>query len=225
MNASNVRNRALGGARRRTLLVLAAMFVGAVLPPPARALEEHVRDGWVAGIGFGFGRAKFQGGEALSRIDTGWEEGTTPRFRIGHMLGKRVMIGYEQFQWFDEQGLGTAAVRVSAQTFGAALTFFPGNPSGETGGIYLRAGGGFASARIAVTPDAVGGIDTTDTGHHEEHLDEGGTSLMFGAGYEFRLAKPVALGADVTAHYHSIKQEFFDEIWFVPGTVGLTWYF
>ena len=225
MSVASVRDLVPSRAWRGVVLALTALLLGAALPSPCRALEEHVRDGWVAGIGFGLGRAKFQGGEALNRIDTGWEEGATPRFRIGHMLGKRMMIGYEQFQWFDEQGLGTAAVRVSAQTFGAALTFFPGNPRGETGGIYIRAGGGFASARIAVSPDAVGGIDSTETEHNEEHLDEGGTSLMFGAGYEFRLAKPVALGADVTAHYHSIKQEFFDEIWFVPVTIGLTWYF
>ena len=225
MSVTSVQDRVPSRAWRGIVLALTALLLGAALPSPCRALEEHVRDGWVAGIGFGLGRAKFQGGESLNRIETVWEEGTTPRFRIGHMLGKRVMIGYEQFQWFDEQGLGNAAVRVSAQTFGAALTFFPGNPRGETGGIYLRAGAGFANARIAVMPDAIGGIDTTDTGHHEEHIDEGGTSLMLGGGYEFRLAKPVALGMDVTAHYHSIKQEFFDEIWFIPVTIGLTWYF
>lgn len=215
------KERTIRGRIVGSVLILAT----ALLAAPARdaaALEPHERDGWVAGIGFGFGRAKFQGGEALNRVDTGWEEGTTPRLRLGHMLGKRVMLGYEQFQWFDEQGLGTAAVRVSAQTFGAALTFFPGNPRAETGGIYLRAGAGFASARIAVSPDAVGGVDST---HHEESLDEGGTSIMFGGGYEFRIAKPVALGADVTAHHHSIGKEFFDEVWFVPITVGLTWYF
>jgi len=212
-----------GGITLRCAAVIA--LLGAALlssAPRAIALEEHKRDGWVAGIGFGFGRAKFKGGEALNQIDTGWQEGTTPRLRIGHMLGKRVMLGYEQFQWFDEQGFGTTAVRVSAQTFGAALTFFPGNPKGETGGIYLRAGAGFASARIAASEDAIGGVDST---HSEEHLDEGGTSIMFGGGYEFRIAKPVALGVDITAHHQSIKKEFFDTIWFVPVTMGLTWYF
>jgi len=101
------------------LLLASALLVSTA--SRAHALEEHKRDGWVAGIGFGFGHAKFQGGEALNHVDAGWEEGTTPRFRIGHMLGKRVMLGYEQFQWFDEQGFGTTAVRVSAQTFGAAI--------------------------------------------------------------------------------------------------------
>jgi opacity protein-like surface antigen len=212
-------------ARLCRVLLLFASLLTALLAAPARhacALESHTRDGWVAGIGFGFGRAKIQGGEALNRLDTGWEEGTTPRLRIGHMLGKRVMIGYEQFQWFDEQGFGTTALRVSAQTYGAALTFYPGNPAGETGGIYLRAGAGFANARIAVMEDAIGGVDST---HHEDHLDEAGTSFMLGGGYEFRIAKPVALGVDVTAHNHAIGKQYFDEIWFVPVTVGLTWYF
>jgi hypothetical protein len=188
----------------------------------ASALEPHVRDGWVAGIGFGFGKTKITGGEALNRVESGWEEGTTPRLRLGHMLGKRAMLGYEQFQWFDEQGFGPAAVRVSTQTFGAALTVFPGNPRSETGGIYLRAGVGFANARIAVSPEALGGVDST---HHEEHLDEGGTSYMLGGGYEFRIAKPVAIGADITANYQAIQKEFFDKTWFIPVTVGLNWYF
>ena len=210
--------------------ILRAAFLGfvslAILTagplPRAFGLEPHVRNGWVAGIGFGFGRAKIIGGEALNRVESGWEEGATPRLRLGHMLGKRMMLGYEQFQWFDEQGLGPNAVRVSAQTFGAALTFFPGNPKGVTGGIYLRAGAGFANARIAVTPDALGGVDST---HNEEHLDEGGTTYLFGAGYEFRIAKPVALGADLTANYNVIRREFFDTAWFVPVTIGLNWYF
>ena len=79
--------------RTPVLLLLLASALLVSTAAPALALEEHKRDGWVAGIGFGFGRAKFHGGEALNRLDTGWEEGTTPRLRIGHMLGKRVMIG------------------------------------------------------------------------------------------------------------------------------------
>src|SRR5262245_16784771 len=112
----------------RSQVLLLALSLLLTSAPRAHALEEHKRDGWVAGIGFGLGRAKFQGGDALNKVETVWEEGTTPRFRLGHMLGKRVMVGYEQFQWFDEQGVGTTAVRVTSQTYGIGLTFFPGSP-------------------------------------------------------------------------------------------------
>ena len=208
-----------------TLRALGWLVIPLLLTVPTRpafALYEHVRDGWVAGIGFGFGKAKITAGSTLNRFESDWEEGTTPHFRLGHMLGGHAMLGYEQFQWVDEQGYGTAAVRVSVQTFGAALTLFPGDPKHESGGIYLRAGAGLANARIAVTPDAVGGVDST---HTEEHVDEGGTSYMIGGGYEFRISKPAALAIDVTANYHAVGKEFFDKAWFVPVTIGLNWYF
>ncbi|HEU4941326.1 MAG TPA: hypothetical protein VFT97_06870 [Candidatus Eisenbacteria bacterium] len=210
------------GARTACLLGCVALLLLALPAKPAFALYDHVRDGWVASIGVGYSRAKITAGSTLNRFETDWEEGTTPRFGLGHMIGKRVMLGYEQFQWVDEQGYGAAAVRVSLQTFGAALTFFPGDPKHETGGIYLRAGAGFANARIAVSPDAVGGVDST---HTEEHVDEGGTSYMVGGGYEFRVAKPAALAIDVTANYHKVGKEFFDKAWFIPVTLGLRWYF
>jgi opacity protein-like surface antigen len=210
------------GRAPRWIVVPLALLLLAIHTRPAFALYEHVRDGWVAGIGFGYGKAKITTGSTFNGIETSWEEGTTPRFRLGHMLGRRMSLGYEQFQWLDEQGLGSAAVRVSVQTFGAAFTFYPGNPKTETGGIYLRAGAGLANARIAVTPDAVGGIDST---HTEEHIDEAGTSYMVGAGYEFRVAKPCAFGLDVTANYHTVGKDIFDKAWFIPITLGFNWYF
>ena len=211
------------GAGARTVCLLGCLTLLLVTPArPAFALYEHVRNGWIAGIGIGFSKAKIDAGPSANHFETDWEEGTTPRYRLGHMLGKRAMIGYEQFQWSDEQGYGDAAVRVTMQSFGAALTFFPGNPKHESGGIYLRAGAGLSIARLAVSPHAIGGVDST---HTEDHVDEGGTAYMVGAGYEFRVAKPCAIALDLTANYHTVGKEFFDKAWFIPVTLGLNWYF
>jgi len=209
------------GAGAKTAFGLLALIL-AFQSRPAFALYEHVRDGWVAGIGIGFSKAKITAGSKANHFETDWEEGTTPRLRLGHMLGKRAMLGYEQFQWVDEQGYGDASVRISMQTFGAALTYFPGNPKSETGGIYLRAGAGLSIARLAVSPHAIGGVDST---HTEDHVDEGGTAYMVGGGYEFRVSKPCAVALDITANYHTVGKEFFDKAWFIPVTFGLNWYF
>lgn len=209
------------GAGARTALGVLALLL-AIQARPAFALYEHVRDGWVAGIGIGFSKAKIDAGPRANHFETDWEEGTTPRLRLGHMLGRRAMLGYEQFQWVDEQGYGDAAVRISMQTFGAALTFFPGDPKHESGGLYLRAGAGLSIARLAVSPHAIGGVDST---HTEDHVDEGGTAYMVGGGYEFRVSKPCAIALDVTANYHTVGKEFFDKAWFIPVTLGLNWYF
>ena len=176
----------------------------------------------MAGIGYGVGWSKISTGSALGRLESGWEEGVTPEFRFGHMLGKRFQIAYDQRQWMDEQGSGTTSVRANFQNFSAALTYFPGNPDNETGGIYLRGSVGFANARLAVNPEAIGGVDSS---HAEEHLDEGGVGFQLGGGYEFRIARPVAVGLDVGLNYQAIEAEVFDKTWFIPATVNLTWYF
>ena len=189
---------------------------------PAFALDRHTREGWVVGVGYGLGWSKISTGSALGRLDSGWEEGASPEIRIGHMLGKRFLIGYDQRQWFDEQGYGTTGIRASFQNFAAALTYFPGSPDKVTGGIYLRGSVGFANARLAVLPDAFAGIDST---HNEHDLDEGGTAFSIGGGYELRIAPPAAVGLDVSLQYQAIEGEVFDKTWFVPATINLTWYF
>lgn len=210
------------------ILVMMAVFCAA-LAHDSFALQKHERDGWVAGIAFGYGVSKIKSGESLNDLESGWNQGATPRLGIGHMIGHRFMIGYEQCQWMEEQGLGEAAVRGSLQTFGLELNWFPGNPEGAAGGLYLRGGAGLANARLALTPHAVGsegsGGSSGDEVTHEKHMDEGGTSYMLGVGYEFRVAKPFAIGADLTGNYQVINKEFFGTNWFVPITVQLNWYF
>ena len=208
------------GAGAKTAFGLLALLL-AFQSRPAFALYEHVRDGWVAGIGIGLSKAKITAGSKANHFETDWEEGTTPRLRLGHMLGKRAMLGYEQFQWVHEEGVGDGIVRVSLQTFGAAVTVFPGDPKHETGGIYLRAGAGFVNARAAFGKQPTG----ADSSHHEETIDEGGTAYMIGGGYELRISKPAALALDVTANYQTIGKDFFDKAWFIPFTLGLNWYF
>ena len=211
-------------SRVRSILVagLASLALIAGSFESAPALERHARDGWVVGVGYGLGYSKISTGSALGRLESGWEEGASPEIRIGHMLGKRFLIGYDQRQWFDEQGFGTTGIRASFQNYTAGLTFFPGSPDNETGGIYLRGTAGFANARLSVMPDAFAGIDST---HEEEDLDEGGTAFSIGGGYEFRIARPVAVGLDVSFQYQAIEGEVFDKTWFVPTTLNLTWYF
>jgi hypothetical protein len=203
----------------RPVLWLVLLFL-AVPPRPAYGLYEHVRTGWVGGIGYGFARSHISTGDSL-QLRSIWENGATPHLRLGHMLGRRVMLGYEQFQWLHEQGSADDAVRISLQTFGAAITVFPGNPKHASGGMYFRAGAGLVNARAALETQS--GPDSTD--HHEEKVDEQGVALMFGGGYEFRIFKPAAVGFDLTANYHMIDEHFFNKAFFIPFTIGLTWYF
>lgn len=203
---------------RRTVFLL-ILLLPTFTAHPAFALYEHVRTGWVAGIGYGWSKAHITTGDNV-HIQSPWQDGSAPHFRLGHMLGHHAMLGYEQFQWLQELAVADSSVRVNMQTFGAAITVFPGDPKRVSGGIYLRAGAGLTNARIAF------GSSGPDSIEHEEHdFDESGTAFMVGGGYEFRIAKPAALTFDVTANYHTVGKYFIDKAWFVPMTLGLNWYF
>lgn len=209
---------------RWTLAACACAASLAAGPTDALALKRHARDGWMVGIGIGYGGSKIETGSALQNLDTGWQEGACPQIRLGKMLSPHFMVSFDQKGWLDEQGAGTSKVRVGIQTFAAALTVFPGNPDNETGGIYARGGVGFANARLTVFENTfVGsGPDSLD---HGEHKDEGGVGFTVGGGYEFRFSSALAAGLDVSANYQHIDQAIFDKTWFFPAVLSLNWYF
>lgn len=204
------------------LAIAIAAIGGIVFASPASAMEPHPLKPWMAGIGIGFGPSKIFGGPQLSDLETAWTGGIAPQIRLAHRLGGKTMLGFSLNDWMSEQGATDPNVRVNTQNFNATLTWFPGNPEGVTGGIFLHGGVGFANARIVKRETSVTATDTTEV---ETHEDEGGLGLMFGGGYEFRVSPAFAIGADVTANHQSIGQDLVDHNWFVPVTLRLNWYF
>lgn len=209
---------------RSALAVCLGTIVLALGASDALAMREHVRNGWMFGIGIGYGEAKISTGAALQNVDTGWQEGACPQIRIGKMLGRHFMASFDQRGWLDEQGVGDSKVRVGIQNFTAALTVFPGNPANETGGIYVRGGVGFSNSRLTVFEHSFigAGIDSLDNG---EHRDEGGVGYTLGGGYEYRVSSNLAAGLDVSANYQAVHNEVFDETWYFPAVLSLNWYF
>ena len=213
----------------RTTLVLAfvrgacaALLACALLAPEAHALKPHMRDGWIVGLGLGYGPAKLALGPLLGGETSGRLSGSSTQIRLAHTLGQHAAFGLEQKAWLDEEGFGETKVRASLQNFTAALTWYPGNPQNDTGGIYVRAGVGWATGRFTVFDNAGSGVDTSSV---EAHIDESGVGVLFGAGYEFRIVRPLAVGLDVTGNYQSIEKEAFINTWYVPVTISLNWYF
>ncbi|MGH7681320.1 MAG: hypothetical protein ACRENN_04960 [Candidatus Eiseniibacteriota bacterium] len=206
----------LAGALGTALLALGATH--------ALAMREHVRNGWMFGVGIGYGEAKISTGSALGNVDTDWQEGSCPQIRIGRMIGRHVMASFDQRGWLDEQGFGDSKIRVGIQNFTAALTVFPGNPTSVAGGIYLRGGVGFSNSRLTVFQHSFigAGPDSLDSG---EHRDEGGVGYTLGGGYEFRVSRNLAAGVDVSANYQAVHDVIFDETWYFPAVLSLNWYF
>lgn len=191
---------------------------------PALAMREHVRNGWMFGIGIGYGEAKISTGSLLGNVDTDWQEGSCPQIRIGKMIGRHFMASVDQRGWLDEQGFGDSKIRVGIQNVTAAVTVFPGDPEKVSGGIYLRGGIGFSNSRLTVFEHTFigAGPDSLDNG---EHRDEGGMGYLLAAGYELRVSPNLAAGLDVSANYQAVHGDIFDETWYFPAVLSLNWYF
>jgi len=211
-------------------LIVFALLLVTLLAQDAVALSPHIRDGWMLGISYGYGRGKFsvfQGGEGdvANRLVTDWERGAVPQMRIGHVLVKnRLMLTFENRQWLQEQGIFVEdKIRVNIQTWTLALTYYPANPYSAAGGFYLQAGAGPANARVAVLEPA----EPNPWGEQFEEIfvkNEGGTGYFAGLGYEFRIVSRVAAGAAVSFVSQSIGGDIFDDAVSWPATLTLNWY-
>ena len=189
----------------------------------AHALEPNDRHGWMVGLGIGYGPAKLLLGPALRDTTTKWIGGVSAQLRVARSLSPHWAVGLEHKQWLDEQGFGTSKVRANIQNLAATVTWFPGGDrTGGSGGIYLKAGAGWAHGRFTIFQNASGGVDTTSV---ESHIDESGLGVLGGAGYEFRVVRSLAVAADVSINYQSVKKPAFDHNWYVPFALGLNWYF
>jgi len=199
------------------------LFLIMLATKPAFALEANDRHGWTVGLGLGYGPAKLLLGSALRDTTTKWIGGVSTQLRVARSLSKHWAVGLEHKQWLDEQGFGTSKVRANLQNLALTATWFPGGDrSGGSGGIYLKAGAGWAHGRFTIFQNASGGVDTSSA---EQHIDESGLGVLGGAGYEFRIARSLAVGADVSINYQSVKKDAFDHNWYVPIALGLNWYF
>lgn len=199
-----------------------ALLACTLAASPAFALEKNDRHGWMAGLGVGYGPARLALGPALGSETSEWIGGVSAQLRVARSLSPHWALGLEHKQWLDEQGFGTTKVRAGIQDLAATVTWFPGGEKSGSGGIYLKAGAGWAHGRFTVFENAGGGVDTSSV---EQHLDEGGLGLLAAGGYEFRVARSLGVATEVSVNYQSIKKQAYDHNWYVPIALGLNWYF
>jgi len=208
------------------LLVL-GLALGTLLASEAQALSPHIRDGWLFGVSYGYGRGKASlfPGDIENQTESGWQRGAVPQYRIGHIIIKnRLMLSFENRQWLYETGfLVDDKGRVNIQNWTFALSYYPGKPTSMAGGIYLQAGAGWANARLTFLEP----LEDDPWGNKFEEIevwDEAGTGFFIGGGYEFRITPGVGAGLAVSYVYQSIGGEIFDKAWSFPATITLNWY-
>lgn len=196
-------------------LVPLGLILTIMLPGAAAGAENHVRDGWFIGMGYGYGRGVIT---ASNEQDYSYRDGATPQIRFGHSVGEHFLAGLEYGGWMFEEGDAVQKYRYSLQSVTAAATWHPGSADAYWGGFYTRGGVGLAWGRAVI-------IDIEDQEQvHSRTLDEAGLGLVFQVGYEFRITHNAAAGLSLGWNHLTIEKDFFDVARYVPVVFTLNWY-
>jgi len=216
------------------ILVIAAIALGALYPEEALALRTQPRPFWTVGVSWGLGRGVFNQPDG-SRQE--YEEGGVALIRVGRMVGSKAMLALNYSGWiieFDDEPQEEGAAkfndeaedstiiknRRSMQQLALSLYWFPGNPDGASGGVYLRAGAGVGwagSNQVPITPGQSQG--------HGHRIDEWGWGVSAETGYEFWVHRHATLGVGVFYDYMSVKETVVDDGWFTGASMNLNIYF
>ncbi len=217
------------------VLVIALIALGALFPEEALAIRTQPRPHWMVGVGWGMGVGVFNQPDGSSQE---YEGGGIPLIRLGRMIGSKTMLAFNYSGWileFDEERLETGGAgrffdeeedstiiknRRSQQQIALSLYWFPGNPHGASGGVYLRAGAGIGwagSNQVPITPGESQG--------HGDRIDEWGWGVSAETGYEFWVHKHATLGVGVFYDYMNAQETIVDDGWFTGASMNFNIYF
>lgn len=200
------------------LVVLAVLVTAA---GDAAALKPHERDGWVGNLAYGnaWGKATF-GSAVPGDADAGeTEDGVSPAIRLGHMVGGKVALGVSYVGWLYETGLDPTKYRFSLQNLMATASWFPGNPDRAIGGLFVRGSVGLAWS--AITEVEI--VEDEEQGHGDRHKNNG-VGLELCLGYEFRVARHVAVGLSASVIHQEFGDDIYDNATFFPIALDLGFY-
>jgi len=176
-----------------------AVLAGLALPSAARPeSHQHVRQGWLLGLGFG-------GGSAAVSDDSGSSDrqgGFAGSLRVGYAFTPEVSLELNSNAWIREESGTTVSFSVAA----VALNYYPG-----AAGLVLRGGVGVGTVDVS-TSFGPGTISASETG----------LGLTGGAAYEFRVTQRVALGPQIDFAW--TNQQGFNTN-HINGGLAVTWYF
>jgi hypothetical protein len=189
----------------------------------ADALKYQERSPWMANVGIGIGKGRFDDIDDTQRV---YRSGAVPQIRFGRMLGRHFMVSLNYQGWileFDRSGdivLEDAKIRRSLQDFTLGLAWFPGNPESAWGGLYLRAGAGAGWAGTAIIP-----VHEDEAQEHGERHDDWGTGYLAEFGYDFWISNDAAVGLIASYNYFDLDGDIVKTAWFTSMNLTLSLYF
>ena len=156
-------------------------------PPPSPARPKRHRMGLWGELGSGPGYVRVACSDCTDVIGA---SGTTSYFRIGGVISKNVLIGFEVFSLLDNRfNFGSSDSNAVAETGTAAivLLWYPGRT-----GLFFKGGVGAAFGQFAIPADTLGLAPAdTSTG--------GGIGLTFGLGWDLPISRKFAITANAAA--------------------------
>jgi hypothetical protein len=180
-------------ARRPAFLLALACAAG----PVAADAAPHVRTGLCAGVGFGYESLSWtdeDGGRSVEGSGVG-------NARVGYALQTDLVLGVEFWAWSKDYEISTltAPVPVDAKLTATTLcvTYFPGSA-----GFFVRLGAGLAYGRVKVEPPP--SVTTVASASDSET----GFALDLAPGYEWRLSRRFAFGAQGDVVYLRLGDTF-----------------
>jgi hypothetical protein len=165
---------------------------------PHNALAaQHLRNGFCAGVGFGLESVAWTNADGDRQPAEG--SGAT-NARVGYALKPDLVLGVEFWGWAKNYELSTSTlpvpveVKLSATT--ACVTYFPG-----AAGFFVRAGVGLAYGTVSQEPPP----SVTDVPALKD--TRSGLAVDFAPGYEWRVARRLALGFQGDVVYLGLGDE------------------
>ncbi|MEE9271122.1 MAG: outer membrane beta-barrel protein [Candidatus Krumholzibacteria bacterium] len=166
----------------------------------------HLRDGFFAGVGLGFGNA----GADISLVENlDRESDGIGNFVFGWAVAQQLGLALEINAW-QSQFRGDV-FRDVTWTFSLSTitaTYFPSDI-----GFFLRGGFGVGTSSVELTQGVVPVSET-----------KAGPGFLAGAGYEWRVTEKMAIGPQVEFAYLNIEGEITEEVDFFAVTAHATWY-
>jgi hypothetical protein len=208
---------------RGAAISLAAAVLLACCTGEATALKHRERSSWMANVGIGVNRGRFEDVDDAMRE---YSNGAAPQIRFGRMIGSRLMVSanYQgwvvEFDQLDDRKITDAKIRRSLQNLTLGLTFFPGSSESWTGGLFVRGGGGMGWAGTSIVP-----VHEGEAQEHGERTDDWGTAWFGEAGYEFWISDTSTIGLLGNYTYFDIGGDLVTSGWTSGFSVNLSLYF
>lgn len=173
----------------RWVLILGALASLCPHVAPAQQSPDRHRRGLWGEFGFGPGYVRIACSDCTDVVGA---SGGTSYLRIGGVISRNVVIGFEAFSLLDNAfGFSPQDSGTTAETGTAAIIimWYPGSH-----GLFFKGGLGAAFGQFSIPADSAGGgpvVADTSTG--------GGIGLSFGLGWDLPLSRKFAITGNAAA--------------------------